>query len=47
MPNLGLQRQLFRGMETETELAKMFPGLEVQKVGLKLDLCSTETAGNI
>lgn len=47
MPNLCLQRQLFQGMETETELAKRFPGLEVQEVGLKFDLGSSETAGNI
>ena len=45
MPNLCLQRQLFQEMETETELAKKFPGLEVQGVGLKFDLYRTETMG--
>lgn len=43
MPNLCLQRQLFQEMEIETELAKRFPGLEVPEVGLKFDLCRTET----
>ena len=45
MPNLCLQRQLFQEMETETALAKKFPGLEVQGVGWKFDLCRTETMG--
>lgn len=47
MPNLCLQRQLFQKMEIERELAKRFPGLEVQRVGLKFDSVELKPLGNI
>jgi hypothetical protein len=43
MPTLHMHRQLFQEEETEIELSKRFPGLEVQGVQLKFDLYRIET----